>query len=234
MNLKKLLLLVVSLICISLSSQTAFAHSLLMGTIQFPQSLSTVPTIRVYCAGKIIPCSVDQKTKTLTFSIPKYAQQHHFNLVITEKVRFGFSPTKYEDKPANTPSYLKLEQKQPYLYYSLLLTPEFTESESAQLTYRWRIRPESLSTERKIPDDAIIVCCDANWIAGIDSSNSFEFPTIEIKPDLLELAGSQEKLREASARLMLAALDSDTMHALATPQEMKQDKNRITIAAPTA
>lgn len=234
MTIKKFIIVVVSLICISLSSKTSYAHSLLMGTIQFPQSVDTVPTIRIYCAGKIIPCSVDQKNKTLTFNIPKFTQQHHFNLVITEKIGFGYAPTKYEDKPSNTPSYLTLEQKQPYLLYSLLLTPEFSDAQDAQFRFRWRVRPETLAADRKIPDDAIIVCCDANWIAGIDSANSFEFPKIEIKPNLLELAGSQEQLRQASARLMLAALDSDTMHATQAPLEVKQDKNRITIAAPTA
>lgn len=217
-----------------LSSTTADAHSLLMGTIQFPQTIGTVPTLRIYCAGKIIPCTIDQENKSISFTIPKYAQQQHFNLVITEKVNFGFSSSKYQSSPNNTPSFMKLADGQPYLLYSLLLTPEFSETEQAHLTYRWRVRPDTVSKDRKVPDDAIVICYPANWVAGVTSANSFELPTIEIKPNLLELTESEQQLRQASAKLMLAALDSDTMHATQAQPTIKQDKNRIIIAAPTA
>ncbi len=107
-----------------LTSSIAFGHSLIMCTIQFPQSVPTVPTMRIYCGGRIIASSVDQKNKAITFNVPKYTQQFRFNLLITEKIDFAFSSSKYQSAPHNTASYIKLPDDQPYTFYNLLLAPQ--------------------------------------------------------------------------------------------------------------
>ena len=233
MNTYRRLYYIVSLICTILSSKTALAHSLMIGTIQFPHTVSAIPSVRIYCAGRIIPCTTDQRNKTISFTIPKYSQQELFNLLITEQVSFSFTES------GNNASFLKLKDGQPYRLYALHQMPKFS-SEPEKLTKEWRIRPASLPLENgktiRVPDETIVVCLNPSWVAELDTSNSFELqlPSIKIKSNIVELAGSQEKLYESSARLILAALDSDTMHANQEPPAMKHLESRITIAAPTA
>lgn len=225
-----------SLLVLLISSFLASLNgaSLMMGTIRFPSSISTVPTVRIYCGGRIIPSEIDQKNKVITFSIPKYTQQFHFNLLITEKVSFAQVASKYQSTTNNTAAYLKIDEGQPYKFYSLLLVPELV-GETTQLRYTWRIKNESIDHENlKVPDDAIIVCCNPGHIAAVRGTNNFELPTIEVAPNIITLSGSEQLLREKSAQIMLASLDSDSMHALQDKQPIKQQENRIIIAAPAA
>ena len=228
--------LLVLLISGIFSSANLNSASLMMGTIQFPQSIKTVPTLRVYCGGRIVPSTIDQENKSVSFSIPRYAQQFHFNLLIAEKINFALSSSKYQSGNHNTAAYMKLEENQPYKLYSLLLVPQFADGvKDTKLRYTWQIKNESIHhKDLKIPDDAIILCYNPDWIAGIQGSNAFELPTIEISPNILELSGSEKTLHDRSTQIMLAALDSDTMHATQNDQQIKQEENRITIAAPTA
>ncbi len=208
----------------------------MLGTIRFPSTITTVPTIRIYCGGRIVSSSIDQKNKTISFSIPKYAQQFHFNIIIAETVSLAKVASKYQTMPNNTAAYYKLEQGQPYKFYSLLLVPEFSgENEQAQLRYSWHIKNEVIyHDDLKIPDNTIIIRYNPNWISGIHGTNNFELPTIEVMPNVLQLCGSEQSFYEKSTQIMLASLDFDTMHARQDKQPMKQQENRITIAAPTA
>ncbi len=235
MNMRKPFSLLVLLISALLASISLESASLMLGTIRFPQFIHMVPTIRIYCGGRIIPSSIDQKNKTISFSIPKYGQQFHFTMLVTEKVSFAQAVSPYQPATNNTAAYLKLEPGQSYKFYSLLLVPELTgDNEQAQLRYTWRIQNEPLDTTLKIPDDAIIICYPPDWIADIHATNNFELPTIEITPNVLKLCGSEQSFYEKSTQIMLASLDSDTMHALQDKQPIKQQENRITIAAPAA
>lgn len=232
MNIRALSSLLVLLISATMTS--LHCASLMLGTIRFPQSLKMVPTIRIYCEGRIIPCSLDQKNKIISFSVPRYGQKSHFNLLITEKVSFAHTSSKYQSASNNTAAYLKLEQGQPYKLYSLLLVPELSgTNDDTQLRYTWRIKNESIQ-DLKVPDDAIIVCCDPVWITGIHGNNSFELPIIDIHQNVLQLCGSEQSFYDKSMQIMLASLDSDTMHAIQEQQPIKQEENRVTIAAPSA
>lgn len=228
--------LIVSLICAILSSGQVLTHSLMVGTIQFPLNVSSVPSVRIYCAGKIIPCTIDQRGKTVSFTIPKYQGQDVFNLLVTERVGFSFNESKYQDDTHNTASFLRLKEGQPYRLFHLMLMPKITENRT-QLIKEWRIRPSVLSLrDFRVPDDAIIVCLNPDWVAGLDtkSCTDLQLPTIDIKSNIIELTGSADKFLESSAKIMLAALDSDTMHANQEAPEMRHLENRITIAAPAA
>ncbi len=227
--------LIVLLISSLLASIPLECASLMLGTIRFPPSIHTVPAIRIYCGGRIITSSIDQKNKTISFSIPRYAQQSHFPLVIAEKVSFAHIASKYQSATNNTAAYMKLDQGQPYKFYSLLLVPEFSgESEQAQLRYTWRIKNEVIDSSLKLPDDAIIICCDPNLIDGIHGTNNFELPTIVVTPNVLKLSSSEQSFYEKSTQIMLASLDSDAMHAPQDKQPIRQEENRIIIAAPAA
>jgi hypothetical protein len=236
MNTTKRFSLLVLLISTTLTSLSLYAGSLMLGTIRFPSSIKTVPTVRIYCGGRIIPCTIDQQNKTVSFNIPKYGQQFHFNLLIAEKISFAQANSKYQTENTNTAAYLKLETGQPYKLYSLLLVPEFSDdSKDAQLRYRWHIKNESIvHQDLKIPDDAIIVCYNPEWVADLQGFNAFELPTIEITPNILSLCGSEQSFQSRSAQIMLASLDTDTLHATQSKQSILLNDNRITIAAPAA
>ena len=51
--------------------------------------------------------------------------------------------------------------------------------------------------------------------------------------NVFELSGSEKAFYEQAVRLQLAAIDSDTLHSMGSTQIMKQEQNRIMIAAPT-
>jgi hypothetical protein len=226
-------IVLVSLISLALTSINLKASSLILGTIQFPSTLLTVPTVRLYCAGQIVPSTIDQKNKTISFTIPKYAQQYHFYLLIAQKVHFAPASSRYQaGTTTNTAAYLKLEPSQQYKLYSLLLIPELTSDN--QLRYTWRITPAQLDPhELKIPDDTLIFCYNPAWVENIKGSNSFELPTIKISNNVVEMCGSEQAFQTMSAHIMLACLDSDTLHATQGKQHMWHNENRITIAAPT-
>ncbi len=157
-------------------------------------------------------------------------------MLIAEKVTFAPASSKYQSKKNNTAAYLKLEAGQPYKFYSLLLVPELDEkSGDTKLRYTWRIKDEYIYHEDlKIPDDAIIVCYKPEWITNIRGTDAFELPIIEVSPRVLELCGSEQSFKKESAQIMLASLDSDTLHAIQDKQSIRQEDNRITIAAPMA
>lgn len=228
--------LLVLLILSTLSSNSSLATSLIMGNIQFPQSLGTVPTLRIYCGGHIIASSIDQKNKTLSFSIPKYGQQFHYSILVTEKISFARNSSKYQAGESNTAAFMRLDPGQPYKLYSLLLVPDLDqEDKKAAMKYVWRIKNETIyHKDLKVPDDAIVICCNPEWISHLRPQNGFELPTITITENITEQSPSLNGVGDLSAKIMLAALDSDPLHAMQKERPIKQKDNRITIAAPTA
>ncbi len=223
------------------------APSILPCTIQFPQMISNTPTIRVYHGGEIRQSSVDQGIKTITFNILKYPQQSEFHVVITESIDFASYSSKYQTNENNTAAYIKLKTGQPYLLFTLTLIPKRAPTQASheatpgkqdngnQPSYSWHIsKVTNQDGDNKIPDDAIIVCMRPDWVHSMQSDNSFELPTIKIKSNIVEQSGSEKAFYEQAVRLQLAAIDSDTLHGASSEQLIKQDQNRIMIAAPTA
>lgn len=226
-------------ILFSVSVFIALTSSSLMGlhvipcTIKFPDTISKVPTLRMYCGGKIIPSTVDQSSKTVIFSIPKYALQEQFKLLVTEAIDFSFYLSKYQPAETNnTAAYVKLKDGQPYYLFTFTNLPNALGAPE-ESSYRWHIdRITNQDKGNKISDDAIILCMPPDWIQSMEN-NAIELPTIVIKSTLSESGSAEKKFFEQAVRLQLAAIDSDTLHA-GPPDAIKQEQNRIVIAAPTA
>ena len=219
------------LILTVLTSGSLEALNVVPCTIKFPEKISTVPTIRIYCGGKIIP-----STKTddnLTFCVSIYSQQKQFKLLVTETIDFSFYLSKYQPKEANnTAAYVKLKDGQPYYLFTFTLLPE--ETSKGKTSHRWHIdKVTNHDKNNKISDDAIILCMPPDWIHSINNTNAFELPTIMIKPTLFESSSSEKEFFERAVKLQLAAIDSDTMHA-GSADVVKQQQNCIMIAAPAA
>ncbi|MDP3889443.1 MAG: hypothetical protein Q8Q25_02800 [bacterium] len=224
------LVFLVSLISSSLATYTVHASGLIVGTIQFPKILSTVPIIRVYTCGKKIPyhlCETNDESKQFTFRIPALIDQQKFILLITDKVHFE---TIHEN--INVIEYLKVLPGQAYKFYELTLITEKTSgSEKNEHEYRWDIKETKLVNGR-IPDETIIICYDPTCIDSLSGGSPFELPTIKVKGDVLKEFGSEKNLHDLSNTLLLASIDSDTIHA-DIQQEVKQkaQTNIIALAA---
>ena len=217
------------------------ASSLIMGAVQFPSSVTKVPRMRIYCGGQIIPyesCDTEYEAKKFIFKIPKTRYQRTFHIFITESINFKAAKNRTKKEPQNTIKYLTVPAGQAYKLYKLKLVPTAPENEfdddSKDQTYQWKIKEESIAEKkRKIPEDAIIVCYNPDWVDELRIENAFELPTIALKKNLLELAGTEQKLAEFSDTLLLASINSDTIHATMR-QVIKQDMQRTTIAPPSA
>jgi len=233
MNFRSIILLV-SPILLFLTSSLG-AYNLMMGTIQFPSSIATVPQVRIYHSGKIIKGTIDHTNKTITFTLPKYNNsQIHYSLVVTESIEFALSATK--NNPHNTIQYIKIPDGQDYKLYTLLLVPQFGQAgdSNGRPTYRWKIIEDRARFDNRVPDDAIIVCYEPSWIQELHGETGFELPTLNVKSNVVALSGSAEKFYDRSTKFLLAAIDSDTMHSADTQQTIKHVENRVMIAAPVA
>lgn len=201
-------------------------------TIQFPTSLKSVPGVRVYCAGTKLPCQIDHETNRLTFTVEAKKHRTLFDMVITALPQF--------ESKENTIKFLKVANSRPYKLYTLELITMLRESANtspekiAELfnqepTYTWRINEGKLLNNR-IPDNAIIVCYDPQYVDNLIGGSAVEFPKIVIKEDIVNLVGSEKKLHDMSARLILDLLHMDTIHANVT-QQVKHNYRTKTVVA---
>ena len=192
---KKLLLLT----CFFVSPIFCFIDkTVFSGAISFPKNLNATPHIRVYSGGNKLPCAVKDNVVSFEFEENKY--RSHFYILITPT----FSLRMIAD---NVVDYACLNPNQPYKFFEVTLL---------KAERRWQIRELMLSKETgKIPDEAIIVCYDPEYIHKIDGGEILKLPTIYIKDNVLDLAGSEEKLHEQSIQYVLASLRLDPFHATA-------------------
>lgn len=204
------------------------------GTIQFPLTLKKVPDVRVYCAGRKISGELDHETKKVSFAISDYRQRTFFYMVIVNAKNMSYELTAPK---TNTIEYLKINPTEPYKFYAieLVLIPEektdnVEQKNNATMVYKWLIKEIELPQNGRLPDDTIIVCYEPTFVERLDGGSSFEFPKIIVKPDVLKITGSEEKLHQESAKILISALDLDTIHANIR-QEVKQFAHPKTIVA---
>lgn len=215
-------------ILLHVSTCSLAAQSLMVGTIQFPKNIQQIPLIRIYYRGLIIPAERDEQGKKIVFKFPVTSAQTHFYLLITKNIACEVRH-KSAFSAHNTIEFWKVNKDTPYKFFVLYSIQD--ENENKQ---RWSIKKVSLDESRKIPDDSLIMLYPAELIEGMADINSFELPTVMLKPDLLTLIGSQTKLTELSDMLMLASLDTDTFHATLSQEIIQQDKKRSILVPPTA
>lgn len=219
---------ILCLLLVTMSSLIYAQKGLFIGTIQFP-ALDTIPSIRVYYAGKIISCEIHEKEKKVVFSIPEMKERAFFYVLITPEIEF-FSHE-------NTVPCLKLKENCAHKFYVLqrvAVQPKTTKKRSvSQPEWTWVVTELNLRLpDNRIPDDCIIVQYYPEFIQNLEGGNAIEFPKIMIKNDILAMVGSEQKLLDLSNRLFLAALNTDTIHH-AIPSEFVMGASK-TILAVTA
>jgi len=199
---------------------------LVLGTIQFPPSLHKIPMVRIYYGGHKITPSLNDETKQITFGVPKGMNQTSLYLLITEAVNCNIAKNNhYTSNIMNTIGYLKASPNKPYRLFKLAINEQAS---------GWGVDECMLTTDDlRIPDMAIVVHYNPNFIDTIQpTKNNFALPVINLKQNLLELAGSEDKLHDISNALLLASIDIDTIHATLS-DSIKIEANRALIAAPT-
>lgn len=206
--------------------------ALLYVNIQFPSEIEKVPCVRTYyCGIRVTKSEYNNSAKKITFSIPAW-QQTSFNLVITE----WYVP-QTEQNDNNTVKYLKIPEGFHYKYYLLTLTQQAPgninkqEESHASQNITWQIQENKELPNRQIPDDTLIIVYNPDYIEKLEGGNAAELPTIYIKPNILQLLGSEERLHEYSDSLLLAALNLDSLHASLQQQIKHVDKTVIALTS---
>ncbi len=215
---------------------TIYAHepTVLMGCIQFPHTLKTqLSPIPITYKGDKVQTSVDSSNKNITYSIVRENRQFAFKLLITEPENIDpvFLSSKYEPH-TGVVKYQRLKEGASYRFFRIILEPSISKERGTHITYSWRISEDRLSGECKIPDDALIMHSAPEWVAKLDGSKGFEFPTVCMHDNLIQIEGSEEHVKDRMNRIALAA----TFIAPFTgkPQEvaMKRKGTTIVYAAP--
>lgn len=198
------------LIVLIISTTLYGQRGLFIGTIQFPNSLSTVPNIRVYYAGQKIVCETNDDTKKVIFSIPELKERGLFYLLICPEIEFC--------SHENTVPFLKLKRGSTHKFYLLQrVVSENKNKKNKQKTnlveYGWVVKEFTLDLpDGRIPDDTIIVQYHPDYIQAIEGGNAIEFPKIIIKNDILTIVGSEQKFHNLCNSWFLSALNTDTIH----------------------
>ncbi len=210
-------------------------NKVLSGTIQYPSTLEVPisPTTIVY-RGDPVLTQVDQKNHAISFQLLRPSSQFTFKLLIAEPQNIEHVPyeSKYHTEATNTFKYQRIKEGEAYRYFMLTLVPSITDSETKRISYSWSIHENRITNkERKIPDDAIVMHSVPDWISHLDGNQGFDFPTIWMKTNLVEIAGSSEKVKETFMHLALASMDSGALRGKKVDVAMKREGNRIIHAA---
>ena len=241
---KRINLVSLIFVFLTISSNTlllSYTKGLFIGSIQFPADIALVPSIRVFCGGNKIACEKDNVAKRISFTIPEDKRRTIVPFIITQSVQFEV------EKDTNTIKYLKLPQRQSYKLYILELLKiakkydcQEERTSVAQradqdlgYVYEWKIREEKNSlSDGRIPDDAVVMYFNPEYVETLSGGNGFELPRVVIKKNLLALAGSEEKLHDFSKSLVLSSLDLNAIHANVESQ-VTQEQHRTFITLVT-
>jgi hypothetical protein len=212
-----------------------------IGTIQFPKSMQQVPHMRVYCRGNKIPCDAHGKSHKVTFALETEKQRTRFYLLISsDHIQLMKAKKIDPEMEQNTVEYLKMLPTQSYKMYQLDLIKEYAPLDldevqpghvvRRKVLHRWRVTEVQLPDSGRIPDDAIIIRLNADYVADVEGGNGIEFPRIKLKSDVLKIAGSEKELFDEMAEVLFSSLDIDTLHANLR-QEKRGDLQLKTIIA---
>lgn len=233
-SLKSLLVL---LIFTQLTSGHGTQSSLLLGTIQFPRTqnipLQTVPVIY---HGDPAAAQVDQINKAITFWIPRESARFSFKLLIVDPqyIEPVSLASKYYTDTTNLVAYHKVKPGSVYRYFNLMLVPEIKKDTNGTslVTYSWRVREERITDGGRIPDDAVIMHMVPEWVDSVVATDGFNFPTVQIKDDLLANAESEKAFKERLEKMTLARLDLRQFEGPSQEVITKQVGSTIIMAPP--
>lgn len=196
------------------------------GSIQFPKNIDEIPDIRIYYAGNKLKGERDNTTKKSVFAIPTNKHASVFYILICEHIQ-----AHTQDDIKNLVHYLKVKPNTPYKLYRIDLVNKPVKHKERGFVYEkeWRISQMTLNADGRIPDYAIIICYNPEFVDTIEALSGVELPSIKIRSDLLAYVGSQEALEQHSVELLMASLDMDLIHATIKP-DLKKNYEKTIVA----
>jgi len=210
--------------------------SLLLGTIQFPRDLETIQDISVIYHGDPSSTQIDQTNNAITFWIPRESSQFGFKLLIVEPqyIEPVSLSSKYHTDTTNLVAYHKVKAASPYRFFSLMLVPEIKKNTSGTnlVSYSWKVREERIPDAGKIPDDAVIMHAAPEWVDSVVATDGFNFPTVQMRDDLMHRAGSPKEFKEKLEKIALARLDLKQFEGHKQEVAMKKVGSTIIMAPP--
>lgn len=204
-----------------------------MGTIQWPSELKKTPTLRMYHAGHQLACEVNNETRQITFAVPESRDIPVLCIIVTEPKNIKLHMA--ED---NTISHLELKKDTAYKCLQLTrVTHELPAvansaadvAKSLASSESWTVEQRTLRTDNLIPDNAIILCCNPEFMNCSSGGNSFELPTLVVSKDIVKKLGSETAVHEKADTLLLSCLDLDTLHTKLT-YDVKQEREKMLVA----
>ncbi|MFC1845592.1 hypothetical protein ACFLX2_00515 [Candidatus Dependentiae bacterium] len=229
MNIKQFNLTPILAMFFSWYAVAYFPSTVLPCTIEFPKVVKDVPQVCIYHEGERFACEIDKEGKRVCFTIPVDRGCTTFHLLVTSNLQC-------ESSEENTVQYLKTDSEQPYKFYKMKLVRALrkrycvpSEKNKKPIEDRWEVSQKELGKEGRIPDEAIIVLLNAEYVDNLKADKGFELPTIVIKNNVLEIAGSESKLHDNAIKLLLSSLDYNPLHST-NQVHTKQEKQKIIIA----
>ena len=194
--------------CITLPYFTG--DKLWRGAIKFPGCTKNIPPVRVYYSGTIIPSTVHQIAKEVSFDIPESSVRNSFCMIIVDDVELVTEQ--------NTVQYLRAPLNRPYKLYLLEFTPNKDcavksdgKADASQMG-TWQASQKLLPDDNHIPDNTIIVCYHPLLVKDVEGGNGLELPKIVLDERILSQL-TDEELQDASIHFLLTSLNCDTIHA---------------------
>ncbi len=201
---RKVQILFLSVVSLVSGPWTTKLSAMYVGSIQFPRVLERVPAVRVYFAGNKIACSINNDSKQTTFSIPSYQRNTPLYILVTEYVQWNAEE--------NTIKYLKTNINKSYKLYLATPHKSLPGKKREDTEAHWNIQEITLDTDGKIPDNTIIVVFNPNLIDTLEGGNSITLPKLHMYNDIIERVGTEKELHAMTEELLLASLDSDSIH----------------------
>ena len=200
------------------------AQNIVLGGIQFPGGVLSVPSVSLYWCGRQIPdvaCVKNDHMNRFTFTLQRDRNQKRFYVLVTEVVRCV--PPSHAKGCSTTVDHLAVpEGYEDYKLYALSLEQDASSvggDGKQEKKYSWRMQEElRLLDDRSIPDETLIVVWDPKTVSHFDGGSSTELPSLMLRSDLISYFGTEQKMQRYAVALQLRAIDLNTFHA---PMEQK-------------
>jgi len=194
----------------------SFDKTLFVGSIVFPQTIKLIPEVSIYRGGVKIKTDTDHTSKKTQFTISDDKSCTTFYILVTQNIQ----PCVQD----NTVKYLQVAPNERYKLYTL-------EKIKTKDSHEWRISlEENRKKNRVIPDDTLIVIFNSDYVEKLARGNELELPRIIIQKNILDLVGgTEEKLHETEAELILSSLDHKLIHPKLTSQVKQDYKKKIVV-----
>ena len=184
--------------------------TLYSGSIKLPDLLAKKPLFRLYYCGAIIPVDADG-----SFVLQNESRNQIFSIIITARL---------ETPEKNITKELKVAAETPYLCFNLLriIAPE------NKLHEQWHIEKQTGTGPHSISDNTLVVLFDAALIEDIHPTSWKKESYAVILPEITcKSTVTPEQFEHAYNRALMAALDSDSIHAKSNCTFEQHTKNTI-------